>query len=465
VPAHAARRSLMQIVVLCAALALALLAPGSAGAHESAATKLAIKAQRQQRRDARKAANEAQRSARQSEREARRAVRQAERGDGSSEAPSTSEAPTGEVGAGETHDAPPTGVKTQPATTPGVKTQTATTPASGCSVTAASSAAQVTSGEAVTLSGKLTCPAGVSVEGQEVTVSQREAASAAGGSASSLASAGTAATAAAGSYEFHTADLSGRSTFVLRVASARRPARVVVRVDAGVTLAGSAASGAAVPMGAGRSAGGPTRMSFSGTVQPAAPGIGVGLRVRYVGDEWRTVATAHTDAEGHYSFSHRFRYAGDVEVVTTAHPHGEQRTESTPLSYTIVQAQNPALTIESSAAPTAIAPTAPTSPALDATPTPTPATSTPAAPTPTPTPAATTPTPAAPTTISGVASNAANQTVTLLARTSAGRFAPVATVLADETGAYSFTVEPTQTTIYEVSCGKDRSTQVRVEVS
>src|ERR1700684_3026380 len=168
------------------AIASPPIARSKVGAHESAATKLAIKAQRQQRRDARKAANEAQRSARQSEREARRAARQAERGDGSGEAPITSEAPTGEVGAGETHEAPPTGVKTQPATTPGVKTQTATTPASGCRVTAASSAAQITSGEAVTLSGKLTCPAGVSVEGQEVTVSQREAASAAGGSASSL---------------------------------------------------------------------------------------------------------------------------------------------------------------------------------------------------------------------------------------------------------------------------------------
>ncbi len=463
-PAHASRRSLMQIIVLCAALALALLAPGSAGAHESAATKLAIKAQRQQRRDARKAANEAQRSARQGGREARRAARQAERGDGSGEAPITSEAPTGEAGAGATREAPPTGAKTPPTTPIGADTQSTATPASGCSITAASSAAQVTSGEAVTLSGKLTCPAGVSVEGQEVTVSQREAASTADSSASSLASAGTATTATDGSYEFHTADLSGRSTFVLRAASTRHPARVVVRVDAGVTLAGSAASGAAVPMGAGRSAGGPTRMSFSGTVQPAAAGIGVGLRVRYVGDEWRTVATAHTDAEGHYSFSHRFRYAGDVEVVTTAHPHGEQRTESTPLSYTIVQAQNPALTIQSSAAPTAIASTAPTSPVLDVTLTP--ATSTPAA---TTTPGATTtpaaPTPASPTTISGVASDAANQTVTLLARTSAGRFAPVATVVADETGAYSFTVEPTQTTIYEVSCGKNRSTQVRVEVS
>lgn len=456
-PVHAVRRSLLPLIVLCGALALALLAPVSAGATQAnGAAKPVTKTQRQterterreareaqhaQRRSARKAANEAQRSARQSEREERRATRQAERGarDSASEAPTSTstEAPSGEAGSEEgKHEAPPTGVKTQPAATP----------TSGCSITAATGAAQVTAGESVTLSGELTCPAGVSVEGQEVTISQREASSEADSSGSSLASAGTATTAADGSYEFHTADLSGRSTFVLRAASTRHPARVVVRVSAGVTLAGSAASGAAVAMGAGKSAGGPTRMSFSGVVQPASPGVGVGLRVRYAGEEWRTVATAHTDAEGHYAFSHRFRYAGDVEVVTVAHPHGEQRTESAPLSYTIVQAQNPALTIQSSAAPAATPPTTPASPTLDA-----------------PIPA--TPTSTAPTTISGVASDAANQTVTLLARTAAGRFAPVATVVADEAGAYSFTVEPTQTTIYEVSCGKARSTQVRVELS
>jgi hypothetical protein len=451
VPVYAARRSLLPLILLCGTLALALLTPGSAGAaSQGAAAKLAIKTQRQAERDerrearetrhaqlrsARKAANETRRSERQSEREERRAARQAERAerDSASEAPSSTETPSGEAGSEEgQHGAPPSGVKTQ----------SATTPASGCSITALTSAAQVTAGESVTLSGKLSCPAGVSAEGQEVTISQREASTESGASASSLTPAGTATTAADGSYEFHTASLGTRSTFVLRAASTRQPARIVVRVGAAVTLAGSSASGSAVAMGAGRSAGGPTRMSFSGVVQPVSAGVGVGLRVRYAGEEWRTVAITRTDAEGHYSFSHRFRFAGDVEVLTVSHPHGEQRTESTPLSYTIVQAQNPALTIQSSAAAPVTQPPAPASPTLD-----------------------TTPPAGAATTISGVASAGANQTVTLLARTAAGRLAPVATVTADATGAYSFTVEPTQTTIYEVACGKQRSTQVRVEVS
>jgi hypothetical protein len=452
VPVHAARRSLLPLILLCGALALALLAPGpAAAAHPSAAAKLAVKAQRQaeraerrearetrhaQLRSARKAANEARRSERQSEREERRAARQAERDErnGTSEAPSSSETPNGAAGSEEgQHEVPPAGLKTQ----------SAAAPASGCSITALASAAQVTAGESVTLSGKLSCPAGVSVEGQEVTISQREASAESGASASSLTPAGTATTAADGSYEFHTASLGTRSTFVLRVPSTRQPARIVVRVGAAVTLAGSSASGSAVAMGAGRSAGGPTRMSFSGVVAPASAGVGVGLRVRYAGEEWRTVAIARTDAEGHYSFSHRFRFAGDVEVLTVSHPHGEQRTESTPLSYTIVQAQNPALTIQSSTAAPAPQPPTLASPTLATTP----------------------PAGGAPTTISGLASAGANQTVTLLARTSAGRLAPVATVTADANGAYSFTVEPTQTTIYEVSCGKQRSTQVRVGVS
>ncbi len=113
------------------------------------------------------------------------------------------------------------------------------------------------------------------------------------------------------------------------------------------------------------------------------------------------------------------------------------------LSYTILQAQNPALTIESNTTtPPATEPPTLGAPALAAT-----------------------PAGAAPTTISGVAAKAANQTVTLLARSQAGRFAPVATVTADATGAYSFTVDPSQTTIYEVSAGRERSTQVRVQGS
>jgi hypothetical protein len=351
------RKTSSAAVLICAALALALLLPfsasaGAAGANASG-SKQAIRAQRKadrlarhearelqrtQRHDAKKAANEATRSERQAEREARRAARQAERADRSNatEAPSTTEPGSGEPTPGENSQQPPTeGSHEAPAA--GTGTQPALTPRAGCSLTVAASAAQVVAGEAVTLSGKLSCPAGLDVAGREVTIEQREAAAPgqAGASSTSLAPAGTATTAEDGSYEFHSAALTGRSTFVVRSARVRRRALVVVRVGAGMTLESTVATGAALALSSGKAAGGPTRLTFSGVVQPAAADIGVGLRVRYAGEEWRTVAFARTDTEGHYSFSHRFRVAGAVEVVTVAHPHGEQRTESTPLSYTI----------------------------------------------------------------------------------------------------------------------------------
>ena len=52
---------------------------------------------------------------------------------------------------------------------------------------------------------------------------------------------------------------------------------------------------------------------------------------------------------------------------------------------------------------------------------------------------------------------------TLLSRTDSLRFTSVATVQSDSTGAYSFTVEPTQTTIYKVACGRGHSTLLLVE--
>jgi hypothetical protein len=442
-------------ILICAALSLAPAAASASAAGNSEhaskqvtreerraereARREARATQRSERRSAKQATREATRRERQAEREARRSAREAERSSGShtTEAPSSTEPVGGEPVLGEgDQKAPDEGVLAAP-----VGTRPSLTARAGCTLTAATSAAQVTVGESVTLSGKLTCPAGIEASGQEVTIDQRSASTPgeADVASSGLTPVATAEVAEDGSYEFHTAELSGRSTFVLHTPGTRHPARVIVRVGAAVTLAGSAASGSAVPMGAGRTAGGPMRMSFSGVVAPVSADIGVGLRVRYAGEEWRTVAITRTDAEGHYSFSHRFRYAGDVEVLTVSHPRGEQRTESAPLSYTIVQAQNTQLTIQSSAAATTPSTTA--SSTLDATP-----------------PAGTA------TTISGVAAGADNQTVTLLARSAAGHFAPVATVTADASGAYSFTVEPTQTTIYEVGFAKNRSTQVRVVV-
>ncbi|HTA35238.1 MAG TPA: hypothetical protein VK761_00880, partial [Solirubrobacteraceae bacterium] len=255
------------------------------------------------------------------------------------------------------------------------------------------SATQVTVGEAVTLSGKLSCPPGIDVAGREVTLDQREASAPAGVNTppgvtppgvsaplASLAPLDTATTAEDGSYEFHSGALTGRSTFVVRSAGVRHPARTVVRVGAGMTLESATVSGSALALSSGKAGATADRLAFSGVVQPAAAGVGVGLRVRYAGSEWRTVAFAHTDANGHYSFSHRFRAAGVVEVVTVSHPHGEQRTESTPLSYTITAATSPAPT---STAPTSTTPTTPVTAASTA-----PVTAAPTSTTPSPTPAA-----------------------------------------------------------------------------
>ena len=151
------------------------------------------------------------------------------------------------------------------------------------------------------------------------------------------------------------------------------------------------------------------------------------------GEPWRSP----TAADGSYSFEHRFRFTGQVSVRTSTRPRDEQLTRSEPLSYTITQAQNPALTIASVATTT---------------PSPSPAATPQAQPI------------AAPTTIAGVASAPGCETVTLLGRPLGSRFAVLASVRADAaTGAYSFEVDPTQTTIYRVRCGSARSTIVRVE--
>jgi hypothetical protein len=434
---------------------LALLAPlgASAGAEtarsaakqelraqaraEREARREARKEQRAEIRSARKATREAAHEERRAEREARRAAREQAR----VERYATSEAPAGESSAQQPSESG------QGETAGGSGAQTALTPRAGCTITAAASSAEVALGESVTLSGKLLCPAGIEVDGQPVTISEREmgASEEVGSTSSTLVPAGSTTIGEDGSYEFHSAALTGHTAFILRTPGARRAARVVVRVNAAITLEGPAASGSALAMSVARLDGGPTRRTFSGVVQPASEDLQVALRVRYGGEEWRTVAYTRTDAEGHYSFSHRFRFAGDVEVLTSARPRGDLLTRSQPILYTILQAQNPALTIQSSA--------------------PTPSTTSTQPPSTDPASSPGSTSNAGATTISGVASGGANQTVTLLARDFEGSFAPVATTTTGAGGAYSFDVEPTQTTVYEVACARNRSTQVRVLVS
>jgi hypothetical protein len=397
-------------LLICAA-ALSASAPAASASLESREARRAA-------HDATRAAREAQRDARRtaraqlrSEREERRAARAAERA--GHDATQTEAAP-GE-GAGE-HPAP-----------------AGATGQATCAISAEPSAHSVTAGEAVTISGKLTCPALEEASGQSVTVEQLET----GGASSTPTVVATVTTANDGSYQFHSTGLNARSTFLLQAADTPRHARVVIQVDAAIGLQGPAASGAALTMWNGHLARAANVADFSGTVRPQAAETAVALKVRYAGGAWHKVAGTRTDAQGNFSFHHRFRYAGAVSVVAVTRPRGERRTTSTELDYTIVQAQNPALTIgQPATAPAALAP-APGQAAL--------------AP--------------EPTTITGIASAGGGHTVTLLARAlGSGHFTPVATTVSDASGAYSFTVAPSATTVYEVSCGGQHSTPLRVEV-
>jgi hypothetical protein len=371
-----------------------------------------------------RAAHQAARATRKAEREERQATRAAERSERSAtRADSTATPPPTETPAKGSEGTTP-----EPEPTPPVVAH------HRCTISGEAGAQLLITGEAVTLTGKLTCPTTAEASEQTVTIYQREAAA----GSPAFAVAGVATTDAGGSYEFHSAALKRRSTFIVRSATTAHGARVVVPVGTGLSLAGPAASGAALAMSAGKNAGGRARAVFSGVIQPEEAGRQIGLRVRYGDGEWRLVAYARTDAEGRFSFSHTFRFAGQVSVMAGARARGTTHAQSLPLTYSIVQAQNPSLTIQSSQLALAT-PAAPTT--LDAVPLGEPAA----------------------TTISGVASGAPHQTVTLLSRAN-GHLTAVATVQSDEAGAYSFTVEPAQTTIYEVECGKLRSTTVRVEV-
>jgi hypothetical protein len=407
----------------------ALPAPASAapqGRADRAASHAARTAQRAQaradrrlQREERKAARLAQRATRIAEREERRAMRAAKHaeriGAGEGSASATPNGAAALQGDGEAAESGRGGTPLP-------------SPPGDCTLTAQASSHQVTAGETVTISGRLSCPSAVNAGGQEVSVSERGPMAAQPG----LNLAGTATTEADGSYQFHSTELKGRSVFVARTPSAQHAARVAVIVVGAVSLQGPVASAASLPMSAGKAAGGPAGATFTGAVQPAESGRLVALKVRYAGGEWRTVAYTRTDSDGRFTFAHRFRFAGEVSVMAASRPRGTVRTQSQPLTYTIVQAQNPAITIQAAAAslasPQGLAAGVP----ID---------------------------------ITGVAVASPHQTVTLLSRSPSGQFTSTATAQSDGAGAYSFTVAPTQTTIYAVRCGKSRSTIVRREVS
>ena len=167
------------------------------------------------------------------------------------------------------------------------------------------------------------------------------------------------------------------------------------------------------------------KTTFSGTVSPAirppassASAIFASRAYAADGEAWRTVAFGQV-VEGRYSITHGFRIPGEAKVRVVAHAKGGTAPGvSEAVAYTIPAPQNPQLTILASANPLSFGEAV---------------------------------------TLSGVAAGAVTQPVTLLARTAAGAFAPLATATTDASGNYSFAETPEVNTYYEVDYGSEKS--------
>lgn len=395
------------------AVALGLLAPTAAVAHADRSALRAAHAQqhalRAEERATRAAERLAAREARRQERGADRAAREQQRAErhGSVQGPTeTQPAGTGDsAGSGQGEPLAPT-----PPAAP-----IAGANLNKCRVTLETSAALISVGETVTIFGKLTCPPGTSAAEKELTVSEREH----GAGPSSFAALSAATSETDGSYKLTSPALEANTTFRVRVGN--HGAHTVVRVAPIVTLSGPSPTAKLSTAGAHPRDAHPARVTFSGVVKPGDAAARVALQVAYTaeGEQWHTVAFGAVASDGSYSVTHAFRTAGEASVRVLAHMRGHNAVAaSETLTYEVAQAQNPQLTISSSAAPLAFGQAA---------------------------------------TISGVAAAGAGQTITLLAHTHGGGWAPVSSTTTGPGGEYSFTQAPTQTTAYRTSDGATRS--------
>jgi hypothetical protein len=269
---------------------------------------------------------------------------------------------------------------------------------------------QITAGESTEISGRLACRRHANAGGQLVKLYAHVA-----GTAGYIPVQSTT-TEANGSYEFTTAAETANTSFYVRSHGARSGHRRL-RVAAQVTLTGP-------PEGTQIETGAPHQQTFSGTVNPADVGARVILQREnaVTGNEWHRIGIDQVMTGGIYSITHTFRVPGDASIRVLVRSDGLNiPSPSNELEYNISQAQNPSLTINSSADLISYG---------------------------------------QPVTISGVLAGATtSQPVTLLARTVHQHgFAPIAEVGTGAGGSYSFPAQtPVNSTLYRVRGGGQKS--------
>ncbi len=304
--------------------------------------------------------------------------------------------------------------------------------ARSCEVELEASTSLLSGAQPLTLHGTLECPqvapaaASAATTGQMIEIFRHEA------GVHGFVLLASVSTGANGTFALTPPAADANGAFYARYGSARS-AHVRVRVSPAVTLQASALSGAQLQLAGshrrtdalGAEGGGANVVTFTGTVTPAETGARVSLQRQNAGagGRWRRVGRGEVRPDGTYSITHAFHAAGEANIRVVVRGRRSSAGASPILSYVIAKHQNPRLTIYSSADPIAFGESA---------------------------------------TISGTAGQEANRTVTLLARTRSGTFAPVAQAETGASGEYSFADQsPLQDTIYRVSDGHTSSTILR----
>jgi hypothetical protein len=288
----------------------------------------------------------------------------------------------------------------------------------GCRVTLNVAPRLITSGESVLAFGHLSCAGSGEEAGQTVTLYESSV------TAPGYSVAGTTTTDPHGFFQVSASDLTTNSSFYVTAGTAQSTLRTV-RVAAQVTLAGPPEGVVPTLLRTGRH----NRVTFTGTVSPADAGAIVILQRQNAirGNEWHRIdygvvgKEGIVSKEGTFSITHTFVVAGDANIrVVVRSGRRNVASPSNVLSYEIVQAQNPQLTIESSANPISYGQSV---------------------------------------TLSGAVAGAPNTPVQLLAR-SAGQsgFTQVGEVKTDSSGDYTFPAQtPLDSTYYQVQGAGKRS--------
>jgi len=166
------------------------------------------------------------------------------------------------------------------------------------------------------------------------------------------------------------------------------------------------------------------KVTFTGTVSPFAVGDRVILQRQNAdnGKRWHRIDRTRVRAGGTYTFNHTFRVPGDANIrVLVRATRRNIGSVSNVLGYEISQAQNPALTLTSSADPLTVGQS---------------------------------------TTLSGTLHGGGGQTVALFAKNHGGQFQQVASTVADGSGNYSFVQVPLHSTLYQARAGGKKSAQL-----